>query len=895
MEIKAQDQFGWHEFDIQTVLGRLHVRAGEGLSKEEVGRRQESGGRNILQQPKKANLAVKILHHLKDVSVIVLLIAVGLSFVLAFMEGEGFIEPFVILAVVVMNLVLALTQEGKAEKALEALEKMNAPDCTVVRNGVQQKIDTADLVPGDLILLETGSIVPADARLLESVGLFSDESALTGESEPAEKDATAKLSGSVPIGDQYNMLFSGCVITGGRGTAVVTATGMNTEMGRIAGFLQNSKRSKTPLQLRLDKLGKTICWIAIFSAFFLLAVGLHDGAEFGSMLMIAIALAVAAVPETLALIVTLSLTNGVQKMVRKNAIIRQLPAVETLGSASVICSDKTGTLTLNQMTVKKLWMVGGEAFSAHAQFTQEQTRFLEIFSMAGNAVVKTDESGGKTYMGNATEVGILRLLDEKGFCEIAMKEYPRVAEIPFSSDRKMMTVVLKDRDKGFWVLTKGALDRLPVCAVSAATHLHAANRVQEEFAEEALRVLALAGKHVDKLPPSGRLEELEHEICLMGIVGLIDPPRPEALDAIEVAKSAGIRTVMITGDHAATARAIAKELGILQEGQNVITGARLSEISDNELNDTVRNFSVYARVSPEDKIRIVKAWQTNGEVVAMTGDGVNDAPALRGADIGVAMGITGTEVAKGASDMILTDDNFATIVSAVSEGRNVYAIVKKVIYFLLVCNLSEVVVMIFGQMAGWGLVLTPVMLLLINILGDGIPGIRLANEPADPDLMNNKPINRNDSFFSDGLLRLILIQTIFVSIATLTGYYIGAFMEVCNTVAPSAGIGQTMAFLVCGWTSIIHIFHVRSTKSVFRTSISNNKPLAASAVAMVVVFGLMVAFPAIGQMFGLAPIGGVHWLAVIGLSVIPTLGREVFRLIDSIPAVVELRTLYLQL
>ena len=880
METEKHEHINWYEPNLPSVLERLQVQPDKGLSEEFIRQRQESGGKNILQPPKKAGLIQKILHQLKDVSVIVLLIAVALSFILAFKEGSGFIEPFVILAVVIMNLVLAITQEGKAEKALEALEKLNSPDCTVMRAGIRQKIDTAELVPGDIVLLETGNIIPADARLLESVGLFSDESALTGESEPAEKDASAVLSGNISPGDQFNMVFSGCVVTGGRGAAVVTSTGMNTQMGRIAGYLKESKRAKTPLQLRLDQLGKMIVWIAVFSAFILLAAGLHGGAEFGSMLMIAIALAVAAVPETLSLIVTLSLTNGVHKMVKKNAIIRKLPAVETLGSASVICSDKTGTLTQNRMTVRELWIRGGEAFDADAEFTEEQYRFLEIMSMAGNAVVKTDENGNKEYMGNATEVGILRLLDEKGYCEIAQKDYHRVAEIPFSSDRKMMTVVLKDKDSGYLVLTKGALDRLPLCPESVASDMPTARRVHDKFAGEALRVLALAGKHVDELPENNRFEELERDIKLMGLVGMIDPPRPEAAVAIETARKAGIRTIMITGDHAATAGAIAKELGILHEGQNVMTGARLTEISDTELNDTVRNFAVYARVSPEDKIRIVKAWQTNGETVAMTGDGVNDAPALKAADIGIAMGKTGTEVAKSASDMVLTDDNFATIVEAVSEGRNVYGIVRKVIYFLLVCNLSEIVIMLFGQMAGWGIVLTPVMLLLINILGDGIPGINLAKEESDSSLMNNKPIARNESFFSGKLLRLILLQTIFCSIATLAGYYIGAFVNVSDTLLPSAEIGQTMAFLICGWTSIVHIFHVRSSKSVFRTPVSNNKPLASSAVIMILVFGLMAAFPVIGQIFGLTAIAGVHWLAVIGLSLLPTAMREIRRLID---------------
>ena len=883
--MNTSSQSHWYDLDVPSVLEKLQVAPAQGLSINEVRKRQERDGKNLLQPPKKANLLQKIGHQLKDVSVIVLLIAVALSFILAIKEGSGFIEPIVILAVVVMNLILAITQEGKAERALEALEKLNSPNCTVLREGGRQSIDTAELVVGDIIVLETGNIVPADARLLESAGFFSDESALTGESEPAEKDATAKLSGNIPLGDQTNMLFSGCVVTGGRGTAVITATGMDTQMGKIAGFLKETKRAKTPLQLRLDQLGKTICWIAIFSAFILLGVGLHGGSEFGAMLMVAIALAVAAVPETLSLIVTLSLTNGVQKMVRKNAIIRKLPAVETLGSASVICSDKTGTLTQNRMTVQQLWMCGGEPFDANDEFMNEQCRFLEILGMAGNAVVETDDEGNKQFLGNATEVGILRLLEAKGFCESALQDYPRVGEIPFSSDRKMMTVVLEDHDNGgYLVLTKGALDRLPICPQSVAEDMEEAKRVHDEFAGRALRVIALAGKRVAQLPEENNLEALEQDIKLMGLVGLIDPPRPEAAEAIERARMAGIRTVMITGDHAATAAAIATELGILREGQNVMTGARLATITDVELNDTVRNFSVYARVSPEDKIRIVKAWQTNGEVVGMTGDGVNDAPALKAADIGIAMGKAGTEVAKSASDMILTDDNFATIIEAVSEGRNVYAIVKKIICFLLVCNLSEIVIMLFGEMAGWGLVLTPVMLLLINILGDGIPGINLAKEISDPTLMNNKPINRNESFFTADILFPILRQTIFCSFVVLAGYYIGAFMHVSDTILPSPLVGQTMAFLICGWTSIIHIFHVRSTKSVFRTSILNNKSLAGCAALMIIIFGLMAAFP-FGKIFGLTAIGGIHWGVVFGFTLVPTLAREISRLIEQIPLI----------
>jgi calcium-translocating P-type ATPase len=875
LEDGKQGSANWHELDAQLVLEKLDVKPVTGLSKEQVCRRQESEGKNVLQPPKKAGLFQRIIHQLKDVSVIVLLVAVALSFLMAFLQnGDGLIESFVILSVVVMNIILAITQEGKAAKALEALEKLTSPICVVVREGVKQNIDTAELVPGDIILLETGNIVPADARLLEATGFFSDESALTGESEPAEKDASVSLSGNIPLGDQHNMIFTGCVVTAGRGTAVVTTTGMNTQMGQIARFLRGSKTAKTPLQLRLDQLGKTVCVIALISAFFILALGLWSGAAFGDMLLVAIALAVAAVPETLALIVTLSMINGVQKMVKKNALIRKLPAVETLGNTSVICSDKTGTLTQNRMTVKQLWICGGEPFNDDADFSEEQNRFLKLLAMAGNAAFEIDENGDKVYLGNATEVGILRLLNEKGYSvDKAIHEYPRVMEIPFSSERKKMTVVLKDRDSGYIVLTKGALDRLQISS-EFTSDLQTAQQVHDKLAEKALRVIALAGKHVNELPDNANLLELERGLKLYGLVGLIDPPRPEAAVAIAKAKNAGIRTVMITGDHAATAGAIAKDLGILDEGQQVMTGARLAEISDAELNDTVRNFAVYARVSPEDKLRIVKAWQANGEVVAMTGDGVNDAPALKTADIGIAMGKTGTEVAKSASDMILVDDNFATIVEAVGEGRCVYENIKKTIVFLLVCNMSEIIIMLFAQIVGWGILLTPVMLLLINLLGDGIPGVNIAREDFDPKLMGNKPIKRNERFLKGDVLRVIIQQTIFCSIVVLIGYHIGAFYLFPDTLAPSAAIGQTMAFLITGWTSIIHVFNIRSSKSVFKTPIKNNKPLVGGAVGMLFVLGLLVLMP-FNYIFGLSAIGGIHWLIVIGLSLVPTLLREI--------------------
>jgi calcium-translocating P-type ATPase len=858
------------------------VTPDRGLSAEQVHKRQENNGKNVLQPPKKDGLLQRILHQLKDFAIIILLIAVVLSFAMAIFEDSGFIEPVVILSVVVLNIILAITQEGKAEKALEALEKLSAPSCVVMREGTRKSIDATELVPGDIVILETGNVVPADARLIEATGFFSDESALTGESEPAEKDALFTASGVVPLGDQHNMVFTGCVVTAGRGVAVVTATGMQTQMGQIAGFLSGNKRMKTPLQIRLDQLSKTICWIAIISAFFLMAVGLRSGTDLPTMLLVAISLAVAAVPEMLALIVTLTLTNGVQKMVKKHALIRKLPAVETLGNTSVICSDKTGTLTQNRMAVKQLWICGGKSFADDAEFSKEQSSFLMHLVMASNATFETDETGTKKYLGNATDVGILRLLNEKGY-SVDKETYQRVAEIPFSSDRKRMSVIFKVKEGGYLVLTKGALDYLPLSSESI-DDLEAARVVHDGFAECALRVIGLASKNIDKLPDSDHLEDVDQNSRLAGLIGLIDPPRPEAAGAIAKARAAGIRTVMITGDHATTAGAIATNLGILQEGRHVLTGAQLADMSDVELNDTVRNFSVYARVTPEDKIRIVKAWQANGEVVAMTGDGVNDAPALKAADIGIAMGKSGTEVAKSASDMILTDDNFATIVEAVGEGRNVYANIKKTINFLLVCNMSEIIIMLFAQMAGWGILLTPVMLLLINLVGDGIPGINLAREEFDPKLMDKKPIKRNESFFSDDLLHLILRQTIACSVAVLIGYYIGAFIVLPGAVAPSPVLGKTMAFLITGLTSIVHVFHVRSSNSVFKTPIKNNKPLFVSAVAMLITFALLVALP-VGQIFGLSTIGGFHWLIVLALTLLPTTVREIGRLFDNIPLI----------
>ena len=879
----------WYEASVSKTLQHFNANENTGLSENEAVNRQKTYGKNEFDKLEKTSLIKDILHHLKDISTIILLLAALLSLGMALKDGHGFIEPVVIVSIVILNLVLAITQERSAEKALEALTSLNSPDCIVLRDGVQKEMDTTELVPGDIILLQLGSIVPADARLITSTNLQVDESALTGESEPSEKNADLLLQGTVPLGDQLNMVFSGCHVTSGHGVAVVTGTGMHSEMGKIAGYLNNSQKIKTPLQRRLEKVAKSISMIAIIAAVLLLVIGLLQGESFWSMVTLAATLAVAAVPETLNLIVTLSLSQGVKNMVNKNALIRKLSAVETLGNTSVICSDKTGTLTQNLMTIEKLWLPGEEPFGAEEEFGQKEKELLTRFALASNATVQMENDGTMTIMGNPTEKAIMRLLHEKGLSKQSFSEQFRlVGEIPFSSERKMMTIVLEDTSGGYIILTKGALDRLPLHKFDERME-EAVSHVHELFAKEALRVLALGIRHVDEMPDMDRPEEIERELTLCGLIGLIDPARPEAAQAVERAKMAGIRTIMITGDHAVTASAIAKNIGILGENEKVLTGQQLKDMSDEELCRDIHHYSVYARVSPEDKIRIVEAWQENGEVVSMTGDGVNDTPALKAADVGVSMGRTGTEVAKSASDMVLTDDNFATIIDAVSEGRNVYSNIRKTIYFLLVCNISEIVIMLVAQLRGWGIPVTPIMLLLVNVLGDGIPGLYLARERSDPRLMDREPIRRDEGFLSGGLLTVIIQQTIACSAVVLIGYYIGTFRVLPGNLGPSQAVGQTVAFLILGWTSILHLFTVRSRKSIFKRTLRDNPPVVYSTMAMIAVFSFLAAVPSVGKIFDLTAIGGYHWLIAAGLSLIPTIVAEIGKFIDNQTNIREIR------
>jgi len=870
----------WYNVDKEAVLKEHNTDAQNGISADEASLRLAKYGQNKFAEKKKESLFTQILRQLKDVSVIILLLAAGLSFALALKEGEGFIEPAVIIAIVIMNVILAVTQERGAERALEALAVLNSPTCFVIRDGVKQEIDTSLVVPGDIIVLKTGGLVPADARILECESFEVDEASLTGESEPSEKTAVTLQKENAPLGDQTNMVFSGCLVAAGHAKAVVCSTGMETQIGKIAGYLRSAKKNKTPLQLRLDKLGKLISGIAIVSAIALLAIGLIQGKEPWHLVLLAVALAVAAVPETLMLIVTLMLMQGVKKMISKNALIRKLQAVETLGSTSVICSDKTGTLTQNKMAVKRLWMYGTPPVGDAEIQSEEQLWFLKKLLLACNVTVEHVDGEDK-IIGDPTEAAIMRLCLQKGLNKKELDaDYKRVAEIPFSSARKMMTVVVRKPDGKYLLLTKGAFDNIPYVKKDQ-NHIKELEDEHNAFAEDALRIITLASKELDALPSKEELDKLESGLVFEGFIGIIDPPRPEAAAAIARAKKAGIRTIMITGDHAATAAAIARELGIIAAKEGIITGAELAKLSDEELYGSIEYYSVYARVTPADKIRIVQAWQRLGAVVSMTGDGVNDAPALKAADVGVSMGINGTEVAKSASDMVLTDDNFSTIVEAVTEGRNVFSNIRKLIYFLVVCNISEVVVMLIGQISGWGIPVTPIMLLLVNVLGDGIPGMALAKEHSDERMMERKPIDRNEGFFSGGLLEVIIRQTAVCSIVVLAGFYIGKFISLSGAHAPSQEIGQTVAFLVLGWTSVLHIFTVRSRKSIFRRSLKDNVQLPLSAAAMFIVLGALAAIPGFNEIFNLYDISGWHWLIAAGLSVIPTIVAEYGKLWDN--------------
>ena len=849
-----------HNTPQEDLLKELRTSLEAGLSSQEAQQRLGQYGENKLAEKKKKTNLQRFLEQFKDAMIIILLLAAAVSFVVACFGHDPmeFFEPLLILLIVVLNAVLGMVQEAKAEKALDALKSMSAPHARVLRDGKEQVIDAAQLVPGDVIRLEAGDFIPADARLLKSVSLKSEESALTGESVPSEKDAAALVEEKAPLGDRSNMVFSGCSVTYGTATAVVTGTGMNTEMGKIAGLLEGEEEGQTPLQQKLAQLGKYLGFVALAACAVIFVVGLAGGINVLEIFMTAVSLAVSAIPEGLPAIVTIVLAIGVQRMVKKNALIRRLPAVETLGSASVICSDKTGTLTQNRMTLVKLWVNGEpELETVSASNTQAARELLRYGALCCDGSVVYKEDGTEQHIGDPTETSILVAAHKNGMEQDELnRQYPRLAELPFDSDRKLMTSV-NQIDGKIVAIVKGAFDMMAARCVSG--DLEAAKEKNDEMSRGALRVLAVGYKFLEKAPEDPTSEELENGLTLLGLVGMIDPPRPEAKAAVATCRQAGIKPVMITGDHVVTASAIAKELGILGDGDKAITGAQLDAMTEEQLDQEVEHISVYARVSPENKIRIVKAWQRKGQVVSMTGDGVNDAPALKAADIGCAMGITGTDVAKGAADMTLTDDNFATIVDAVREGRGIYANIKKVVGFLLGTNIGEVLTVFFAMILWHKTPLLSMQLLWINLVTDSLPAISLGMEAVETDVMDHKPKPKSEGIFAHGLGIQVVLQGCMFALLTLAAFVLG------QRFGGSLEAGQTMAFMVLALTQIVQSFNMRSQRSLFAIGPFSNKKLNGAALLSLALVCLVL-FTPVRVAFGLVLLPG--WLYLVGLGLI---------------------------
>ena len=847
-----------------------------GLSSQEVDERRKKQGLNKFDEVPKESMIKKFFRSLSDFTTIVLLIAAMISFYTAFATEHGdLFEGLLIIAIVVINSVLSIVQEGNAEKALESLQDMNKQTATVIRDGKVTTVESEQLVVGDILVLESGDAISADARLIEASQLRVEESALTGESEAVEKDAAFVAKEDESLGDQLNMVFKGCTVAAGRGKAIVTAIGMATEMGKIADLLNENTMQKTPLQVRLNQLGKRISMIALAAAALVFVIGELQGEPLLEMFMTSISLAVAAVPETLTVIVTLTLAYGVQKMARKHAIIRQLPAVETLGTANVICSDKTGTLTQNEMRVRRVWSKDDEVTNIEDSMTNSAMEILKMAALCTDVTVE-QEDDDLVIKGNPTEVAIVRAVEENYHTKAELEEkYPRVNELPFDSERKMMTTVHQMGEK-YISITKGAFDVLAPRFSSG--DVEQAAIVNDRFGKRALRVIAVGYATYDEEPQDISSEALEKDLRLIGLIGMIDPPRPESKGAIKRAKKAGIKTVMITGDHVVTASAIAKELGILNDPSEALSGSELHQLSDEELDARVKALSVYARVTPEDKIRIVKSWQRTGAVVAMTGDGVNDAPALKASNVGCAMGITGTDVAQSAADMILTDDNFATIVDAVSQGRSVYQNIRKAINFLLSCNISEIFIVLIAMLLGWGAPFTAVQLLFVNVVADGLPGFALGREPAEHGIMDQPPIPKNEGIFARGLLQKIAINAGVFTIVTLFGYYLGSYVDTISPwVDASQHVGQTVAFLILAYSSILHVFNVRSSQSIFKVNLATNKALFEMALLALAITTAVALLPFTQELFGLVHISLNHWFLVGILSIVPIAVNELIK------------------
>lgn len=896
----------WFNKNFKEVEKELETDLEKGLSKEKVEEKQQKYGYNELQQVAKKSIFQRFLEQFKDFSIIVLIIAAIVSGIVGVAQGEGITDTIIILIVVIVNAIIGVAQESKAEKSLEALQKLSDHASKVIRNGNMEVVPAKELVPGDIVVLDTGDYIPADLRIIEAVNLKTQESSLTGESVPVEKTSEIIEEQEIGIGDRKNMLFSSSLVTYGRGKGIVVETGMTTEVGKIAGMINSTEKQETPLQQKLDKLGKTLGIAALVICAVIFILGILQGKEIISMFMTAVSLAVAAIPEGLVAVSTIVLAIGVQKMVKKNAIVKRLPAVETLGSATVICSDKTGTLTQNKMTVEKIFWNDATREASNIsddEIDEELTKLVYANMLCNDTKISSDG----TLTGDPTETALVDMGFKLNFDPSIYDRMERVEEIPFDSDRKLMTTVNKVGDK-YVVYTKGGIDEiLKRCnsyeiggqiSEELESYINKIRQENEKMAQNALRVLGCAYKEIDHIPTKEEMKTIENDLIFIGMVGMIDPPREEAKLAVEKCKTAGIKTVMITGDHKITATAIAKKLGILENDDEAITGLELEQMTDEELEKNVRHYSVYARVSPEHKVRIVKAWQKNGEVVAMTGDGVNDSPALKKADIGCAMGIVGTDVAKEAADVILTDDNFATVVSAVEEGRKIYDNILKVIQFLLSSNIGEVVVLFFATLltplfSKWfgitdinGLeILLPIHILWINLVTDSLPALALAFDPANSDIMQRKPIKPGKGIFTKGMTWRVVYQGIMIGGLTLAAFMIGlaTTKEPIGTLTLDQSkieVGQTMAFVTLALSELVHVFNVRDNKkSIFKTGIFNNMKLIGAIIISALLMFVILLIPGLREIFSIPVLPKENIIELICLVLAPIVIVEIFKLL----------------
>lgn len=862
----------YYHRSVEEVAKEFSTDLKNGLNDQQVEDHLTKYGLNELEKVKKQPLIVRFLLQFKDALTLILIAAAIISIIV---EPNEWIDSAIIVFVVVVNAILGLVQENNAERALEALEKMASPKAKVIRNGNVLTIDANHVVPGDLLVIEAGDCIASDGRLVECFNLKVDESALTGESVPVDKTSDTMNQEVVPLAERHNMVFASCNVTYGRGIVLVTSTGEENEVGKIATMISQTKKENTPLQDQLDQIGKTIGVVCIIICIVVFGMEMFGGLTVFEAFKTSIALAVAAIPEGLATVVTVVLALSVQRMVKKNAIVKSLPAVETLGSTSVVCSDKTGTLTQNKMTVVKTYLYRHN-IELIENCSQDTIPLLNYFTLCSDGTIST-VAGKEVSVGDPTETALVKASLEKGFTKDALnKDYPRFNELAFDSERKMMTVFVRHHGK-IMSITKGGPD--VVFARCQDLDLEEVNRVNETMSNDALRVLALGIRYWDEEPKELTSEVVEQNLTFVGMVGMIDPPREEAKQAVAQAKEAGIRTIMITGDHIVTASAIARSLGILEPGYKAIMGDELTKMSDEDLAEHIEDYSVYARVAPEHKVRIVNAWKAKGKIVAMTGDGVNDSPALKAADIGCAMGITGTDVAKGAASMILTDDNFATIITSVREGRGIFDNIKKDVQFLLSSNIGEVITIFGASLISFitpyefGVPLLPIHLLWVNLITDSLPAFALGMEPTEKNVMKRKPRDKNEGFFSGGLGFTIAWQGLMIGVLTLIAYAIGNSQD--HTV------GMTMAFITLCGCQLVHSFNVKSSESILNRSLFNNPYLWGALAAGLLLQVVILAVPELSFIFKLQPLNAVQWGICLALCLSTTVICEIVKFVHK--------------